>query len=104
MRELELTLDPAQPGLVNPSCTGFSDGAITINIANGQPPYQYDFNDGNGFVSANSISGLSAGTYTVNAIDANLCEGLFTIILEDPPLLVAVWTYRASVVLEKPMP
>jgi gliding motility-associated-like protein len=89
VRELELMLDPAQPGIVNPSCTGFSDGAITINIANGQPPYQYNFNDGNGFVTTNSVSGLSAGAYTVNALDANLCEGTFNIVLEDPPLLVA---------------
>jgi gliding motility-associated-like protein len=89
VRELELMLDPAQPGLVNPSCTGFTDGSITINIANGQPPYQYDFNDGNGYVTSNMITGLSAGIYTVNALDANLCEGTFTILLEDPPLLVA---------------
>ncbi len=89
VRELELALDPDIPGIVNPSCNGFSDGAITINIANGEPPYQYDFNDGNGYVSSNTIAGLPAGTYTVDALDDNLCEGSFTLTLEDPPLLIA---------------
>lgn len=89
VRELELALDPDMPGLINPSCNGFSDGAITINIANGEPPYQYDFNDGNGYVSSNTLTGLPAGTYTVDALDDNLCEGTFTLTLEDPPLLIA---------------
>lgn len=89
VRELELLLDPGLPNLLNPSCTGFSDGAITANIANGLPPYLYDFNDGNGYVSGNTLSGLPAGTYTINALDENLCQGTFTLLLEDPPLLEA---------------
>lgn len=87
VRELELRLDPTVEGTIDPSCTGFSDGSIILNIGNGAPPYQFDFNDGNGFVDANSLNNLPAGTYQVEVLDANLCEGSFTFILEDPPPL-----------------
>ena len=87
VNELELVIDPTAISIVHPSCTGFSDGSIVVDIINGQPPYQYDFNDGNGFVSTNTLTGLPAGTYTVDALDANLCMGSFTFTLVDPPLL-----------------
>jgi gliding motility-associated-like protein len=87
VRELELELDPTVVATTDPSCTGFSDGSIVVNIGNGEPPYQYNFNDGNGFVDENSLSNLPAGTYQVDVLDANLCQGSFTFILEDPPLL-----------------
>jgi gliding motility-associated-like protein len=88
--ELELQIDPQVIATTDPLCTGSSDGTITVNINNGLPPYQFDFNDGNGFVSANSIDGLPAGTYIVDALDANLCVGSFTFTLVDPPLLEVV--------------
>jgi len=87
VRELELVLDPNVATIINPSCTGFSNGMITVAIANGQPAYQYDFNDGNGFVSENVLNNLQAGTYMVDVQDANLCLGSFAFTLEDPPLL-----------------
>ncbi|HMQ47336.1 MAG TPA: gliding motility-associated C-terminal domain-containing protein [Saprospiraceae bacterium] len=85
--ELELALDPNLESFQNPSCTGFSDGSISINIANGLPPYQYNYNDGAGFGSSNVRTGLPAGIYVVDVLDANLCMGQFTITLMDPPLL-----------------
>lgn len=87
VRELELTLDPAVQAITPPSCTGFSNGSIEVNISNGLPPYQYDFNDGNGFGGANTLSGLPAGIYQVDVLDANLCTGSFTFNMEDPPPL-----------------
>lgn len=91
VRELELILDPNVASITQPSCFGFSDGSITVNITNGLPPYQYDFNDGNGFVNENSLDELSAGTFMVNVIDANLCEGNFTFLIEDhPPLTLTI--------------
>ena len=88
VRELELTLDPAVQAITPPSCTGFSDGSIQVVISNGLPPYQYDFNDGNGFGDENTLSNLSAGVYQVDVQDANLCIGSFTFNMEDPPPLV----------------
>lgn len=88
--ELELLLDPTVVAITRPSCFGFSDGAIEVVVANGLPPYQYDFNDGNGFVSSNAISELSAGTYSVTVRDANFCLGSFVFSLEDyPPLTLS---------------
>ncbi len=97
VEELVLELEPGIPVVIPPSCTGESDASITINIANGQPPYMYDFNDGNGFVSTNTLGNIPAGTYTVNAIDENTCTGEFEIIVEDPPpLAIQIDTINVS--------
>ncbi|MEM6965255.1 MAG: gliding motility-associated C-terminal domain-containing protein [Bacteroidota bacterium] len=85
VNELELELQVG--GSTSPSCFGFSNGAIEINITNGLPPYQYDFNDGNGFQSSNTLENIPAGTYTVNVLDANLCEGNFEIVVSEPPVV-----------------
>jgi len=84
VRELELILDPTIQAITPPSCTGFDNGAITIVIDNGLPPYQFNWNDGNGFVDESSLAGLTAGSYIVDVLDANLCMGQFEFILIDP--------------------
>ena len=84
LNELELILSPNVASIQPPSCTGDSDAQITVIIANGLPPYQYDFNDGNGYVSENILTQLTAGSYTVNVLDANLCMGNFIFEIEDP--------------------
>lgn len=82
--ELILELDPAVQAFTSPSCTGFSDGSIQVIIVNGLPPYQYNFNDGNGFVDESALENLPAGTYIVEVLDANLCQGIFEFELIDP--------------------
>lgn len=89
LQELQLVLDPQVTDIAPPSCFGRSDGQITLVIANGLPPYQFDFNDGNGYVPSNALNQLASGTYTINVLDANLCEGQFIIELADPPPLEA---------------
>lgn len=87
VRELELILNPAVQAVTPPSCTGFSNGSIVVDINNGAPPFQYDW--GAGFLSDNSLLNVSAGTYTVDVRDANLCVGSFTFQMNDhPPLQV----------------
>lgn len=87
VRELELILDPNVVAITRPTCNGLNDGAIVVVIANGTPPYQYDWNDGNGFIDENSLLNVMAGMYTVDVIDANLCSGTFQFNMEDYPLL-----------------
>lgn len=87
VRELELVLDPMAQSITSPSCFGFSDGSIELDIANGLPAYQYNFNDGNGFVNNSFKNNLPAGSYTVNVQDANLCKGEFLFTVEDHPPL-----------------
>ena len=97
VRELELTLDPNVVSIEQPSCFGFSDGSITVSINNGLPPYEYDFNDGNGFQSSNILNNLPAGVYQVDVRDANLCLGSFTFDIEDhPPLTLNFVTENVS--------
>jgi len=52
------------------SCFLGNDGSATANASGGTPPYTYDWgSDGN----TQTITGLVAGTYTVNVTDANGC-------------------------------
>ena len=87
LQELQLTLDPQVTEIIAPACNGGNNGRIVLSVANGLPPYQFDFNDGNGYVSSNALTQLPAGTYAVNILDENLCEGQFVFELEDPTVL-----------------
>ena len=87
VRELELELDSSVAAISPPSCFGFDNGKIELNFVNGLPPYQFDWNDGNGMGTNNSLDDLIAGTYTVNVLDQNLCKGDFEFMVEDPPAL-----------------
>jgi len=61
-----------------PSCRGTSsapilDGVITIEASGGRAPYEYDFGDGNGFVTTNTLNGLDTGDYIVIVRDDSGC-------------------------------
>lgn len=97
VRELELILDPTVNAVTPPTCNGFSDGSIVVDIANGLGPFEYNWNDGQGFRGANSLTGLRSGIYTVQVRDANLCEGNFQFDMQDhPPLVLTFDTENAS--------
>lgn len=87
VRELELVLDPTVEAVTPPTCFGFSNGFINLDIANGLGPFQYDWNDGAGYVDESSLTGLTSGFYTVDVLDANLCKGHFEFQIEDYPQL-----------------
>ncbi len=70
------------------SCYGFSDGEITIIPLGGTPffdgSYLYEWFDS----STNpSISGLSAGNYSVTITDSLGCPQLFNVVMPQPNLL-----------------
>jgi gliding motility-associated-like protein len=89
VRELELALVPGSNTFTQPSCYGGNDGSITISISNGLAPYQYNYNNGAGFVPSNTLTGLTVGSYTVNVRDANGCQGQFVVDVTEPTLLEA---------------
>ena len=73
--------DVSQPDelLVNGSisdvlCAGDSNGSIDIAVSGGVPPYTFAWTGPNGFSSSDEdISGLEAGTYTIEVTDSQLC-------------------------------
>ena len=70
--ELDTTFQVGEPDLLeitsiditNVTCNGESDGAVDISLNGGTPPYQF----------LDPTSGLAAGTYSINIIDAQECE------------------------------
>lgn len=53
------------------SCAGINDGAITLNVSGGSPPYQYNWS--NGGADSPTQTNLSGGTYTVSVTDGSGC-------------------------------
>lgn len=69
----------------DPSCYGYCDGKAKVLASSGTPPYIYEWNTG---ATADSISGLCAGTYSCTVTDANLCYSISSITLTEPTPLV----------------
>ncbi|MEL6276125.1 MAG: gliding motility-associated C-terminal domain-containing protein, partial [Bacteroidota bacterium] len=87
VNELVLELDPLVAAIQEPRCNGENNGRITVNIDNGIGPYEYDFNQGNGFESSAILDNIPSGIYDVNVRDVNNCQGVFTFEVEDPPVV-----------------
>lgn len=68
------------------SCFGLSDGSVGSTVSGGTSPYNYSWS--NSATSA-SVSGLSAGTYTLTLTDDNGCVITDNATLVNPPMLVA---------------
>jgi len=91
VNELQLLLVPDEENITMPNCFGENNGGIELNINNGQGPYTYDFNDGQGFMAQNERTDLTAGIYTIDVLDANRCRGQFIFdVMDHPELLVAL--------------
>lgn len=67
------------------NCFNGSNGEITAQALGGTAPYQYQWS--NGGVTA-TISELSAATYTVTISDANNCQTINSLALEEPSKLM----------------
>ncbi len=67
------------------SCTGNSDGSLTVYVSGGTPPYTYGLSGG-ASSSNNTFTNLTAGTYVVNITDTNNCTINYTVILSQPPV------------------
>jgi gliding motility-associated-like protein len=66
----------------NVTCNGGNDGAITISVTGGTPGYTYLWTPSVG--SGPSVTGLTAGAYTVKVTDQNGCASIITIIVTQP--------------------
>ncbi len=71
-----------------PSCAGFDDGYIAVSQTDGVQPVTYEWSDQS---NGTSIENLTAGTYSVFAVDAKGCtDGLVVQIPEPDELIVEV--------------
>jgi len=69
----------------NVVCNGSSDGSASSTISGGTTPYTYLWTGGE---TNSSISGLSAGIYTLSVTDNNGCAGSTSVTITQPPPLV----------------
>jgi PKD repeat protein len=67
--------------VTNESCIGCSDGSIVSTVSGGLPPYSYTWSNA---ATTTSVSGLSAGYYTLCVTDANNCLTCDTVIVQGP--------------------
>ena len=82
---LTVTISPS-----NPKCFGASNGSALAAAIGGTPTYTYTWS--NGFIGTN-ITGLSAGSYGLNVMDANGCVVTSSMTLTNPPAMAASLTY-----------
>jgi len=68
------------------SCSGQSDGSISISPSGGNMPYTISWSNGS---SSNSLSSLSAGQYTITITDASNCSNDTTFSIIEPLPIVA---------------
>ncbi len=72
--------------VADPKCFGLNNGSIVAIANGGVPPYRFSMNN-DAQQNSNLFTGLGAGIYTINALDANECETSEIIIMNDPVLL-----------------
>ena len=73
------------PSLYSPSCFGYSDGSIAININGGNPPLNYNWLSGSGI--PDSLFSVSAGIYVLHTTDDLGCFYIDSVILSEPDSL-----------------
>ena len=86
--DLELIVRPREnldidATLIDPSCNGFNDGSIQVNIRDGQfEPYTYSLGETS---TSPLFETLAAGEYDITITDVFGCNSSFIYVLEDPP-------------------
>lgn len=69
----------------NVSCHTFTNGQASSNVSGGTPAYSFTWSPIN--VNASSVSGLSAGNYTLTIKDSKGCKLAQTFTITEPPSL-----------------
>ncbi|WP_164490308.1 T9SS type A sorting domain-containing protein [Runella sp. SP2] len=67
------------------TCNGGNNGTATVNATGGTPPYTYSWPNGG---NTATITGLTAGNYTVTVTDASGVVKSSSVVVTEPPALV----------------
>lgn len=70
------------------SCFGETDGAASVSVTGGTPPFTYAWNNGE---TSDSASALPAGNAIVTVTDSNGCEFQDTAVIVSPDEIVATY-------------
>ncbi|MFN8323732.1 MAG: T9SS type A sorting domain-containing protein [Chitinophagales bacterium] len=76
------------------SCFNGADGALSSSVQGGTGSYTYNWSNSS---TANTVTGLNAGTYCVTVSDANTCTATSCIQLSNPVQLTALVTVDSNV-------
>lgn len=79
----------------NVTCNNGSNGSASVNTSNGTGPYTYSWSAPGG--TSQTMSGLSAGTYTVTVIDGLSCTATSTVTITSPPPFVPTISVNGNV-------
>ena len=75
----------------NVSCNGVCDGSATVTMTGGTAPFTYLWNSGANPTDQN-VTGLCAGTWTVDVTDASGCVASTTVTVTEPAVLAVSTT------------
>lgn len=67
------------------SCNGANDGSATVSASGGNGNYTYTWTPGN--LNGATQNNLGPGTYVVDIIDTDDCEGQITVEITEPPAI-----------------
>lgn len=68
----------------NIPCNGMVNGSVLVTTTGGAGGYTYAWSSG---ATAQTITNIAAGTYTVTVVDANGCSATKSVVVTEPPLL-----------------
>ena len=81
--------------VTNVDCFGANTGAINLMVSGGTPGYTYQWNTG---ATAQNLSGLAAGSYSVTVKDANNCTATATgIQVTQPPAALSLSSTQVNI-------
>ncbi|MFY9311096.1 MAG: PKD domain-containing protein [Bacteroidia bacterium] len=79
----------------NESCNYLNDGTASATASGGTSPYTFTWQPGN--VTGSTITGLSAGTYSVTATDSKGCSVEKTAVITEPVTLTVNFSSQTNI-------
>jgi PKD repeat protein len=71
--------------IVNPTCNGYNDGVVNLQVNVATAPYNYQWSNG---AATAFISGIGAGAYNVTVTDALGCSDSLEIVVTEPEIII----------------